>query len=321
MCDHHHHHHHHSEESSLKFFITYASTGWSLYEGKILICYSGMLIASSIFEIITGFQSLDSHIVSEGFHTVFHALCIWSAMIALAYTSKHRSADKYCPFGYSRAQLVAAFGNLIFIFFILFFSFFEAIHEILSDEVSDSNQSLLSTFTLKLVIHCLFFIHLWPYILSKDKYSNDNLGVVGLHCLALLGTELIRILSLYFEVNRLSYPFYHAEAVVNILWMGVMLLIIWPFVGRVGNVLLLCSPSGKIKENIQRKIREISLVEGVVAVKEEKIWMINSSEVIGSIKIEVHGEGKGVVAKTQEIMKSTTSVFIVEIENSDKVEA
>lgn len=319
MCDHHHHHHHHAEESSLKFFLTYASTGWSLYEGKILIFYSAMLVASSVYEVFTGFQTLDSHTVSEGFHTLFHAICIWGAMIALSYSSKHESADKFCPFGYSRAQIIAAFGNLIFIFFINFFSFFEAIHELVTDEPSDTNQSLLSTFSLKLLIHCLFMIHLYPYILSKEKYTNDNLGVAGLHCLGLLGTELIRVLSLYFELSQLAYPLYHSEAILNILWMIVMIVIITPFAVRTGNILLLCSPNGRVKENIQRKIREISLIEGVVVVKEEKIWMLNNSDVVGSVKIEVHGDGKGIVGKTQEIMKGTTSVFIVEVENSDKV--
>jgi Co/Zn/Cd efflux system component len=256
-------------------------------------------------------------VVSEGFHTLFHALCIWAAMIALSYTSKHESPDHFCPFGYSRAQIITAFGNSIFILFISFYSFFEAAHEILSGEASDSNQELLKIFSVKSLIHSLFFIHLWPYLFGKFRFLNDNLGVVALHCLGLLVTELIRVFSLYFEFECLAYPLYHTEAALNIVWIIVACLLIRPFLIRNGNILLLCSPSGKTRENIHKKIREISLVEGVVAVKEEKFWMINSSDVIGSFKVEVHGEGKNVVSRTQEIMKGTTTSLVVEIEKSD----
>jgi Co/Zn/Cd efflux system component len=119
MCDHHHHHHHDSE-TSLSFFFTYATTGWTSAEGRTLVIYSVILFTSSIFEVIFGFNTSDSHVVSEGFHTIFHALCIWSAMIALAYSSKHKKADSFCPFGYSRAQVIAAFGNSMY--FLLVFT-------------------------------------------------------------------------------------------------------------------------------------------------------------------------------------------------------
>ena len=317
MCDHHHHHHHHDSESSLSFFFTYASTGWTSSEGRTLIIYSAILLASSVFEVGFGFSTSDSHVVSEGFHTLFHALCIWAAMIALSYSSKHEKADSFCPFGYSRAQVIAAFGNSIFVLFISFYSFFEAAHEILSGEPSDSNQDLLKIFAGKLLIHCLFFLHLWPYLFGKSRNSNDNLSVVALHCLGLLVTELIRVVSLYFEFECYAYPLFHTESVLNILWIVGVLALIRPFLARTGSILLLCSPAGKLKEGIMKRIREISLVEGVVGVKDERLWMINANEVVGSIKVEVHGEGKGVVARTQDIMKGTTSCLIVEVHKSD----
>ena len=315
MCDH--HHHHHDSETSLSFFFTYASTGWTSAEGRILLIYSVILITSSIFEIIFGFNTSDSHVVSEGFHTIFHALCIWSAMIALAYSSKHEKADSFCPFGYSRAQVIAAFGNSIFILFISLYSFFEAVHEILSGEASDSNQELFKMFTGKLFIHCLFFIHLWPYLFGKSRNSNDNLSVVALHCFGLLVTEMIRVVSLYYEFESSAYPMHYTEQILNVLGIFVVLVLIRPFLYRTANILLLCSLKGKIKEGIMKKIREISLVEGVVGVKDERLWMINANEVVGSIKVEVHGEAKGVVAKTQEIMKGSTTCLIVEVHKSD----
>ena len=128
-------------------------------------------------------------------------------------------------------------------------------------------------------------------LINKDKVPNDNLGVASLHCLGLLITDLIRCFSLYFEFECLSYPFYLTESILNIFWVIALLCLIKPYLSRNGKILLLTSPIGKNKELLVKKIREISLIEGVVSVKEEKMWMIDNFEMVGSIKIEVHGEG------------------------------
>lgn len=340
MCDHHHHHNHdhehkHEHESenehhchghshgsgSIKFFFTYASSGWKISEGRMLILYSGILGLSSLSEVVYGIYTGDTHVATEGFHTLFHALCIWAAMIALAYTINHPAPDSKCSFGYSRAQIIAAFGNSIFAFFIGFFALFEAIHEIITEEISDSNPELLPMLLAKISLHSIFFLKMRKYLFESDKINNDNLGVVSIHCLGLLMTDLIRGLCLYFEFECMAYPLYFTESALNIIWVVALLLLVRPYIQRNGRILLLCSPSGKHKDILVKKIREISLIEGVVGVKEEKMWMIDNQEIVGSLKIEVHGEGKHVVSKANEILKGTLSFVVVEIENSDHIES
>lgn len=323
MCDHHHHHHHHDhdDKTSFKFFFTYATSGWKIFEGKVLIIYSSLLGISSSIEIFSGLYLQDSHVATEGFHTLFHALCIWAAMIALAYGINHPNPDKSASFGYARAQVIAAFGNSIFALFIGFFALFEAVHEIISEEISDSNPEIMPILFGKLALHIVFFLHLRGFLFDNDKLPNDNLGIVALHCLGLLTTDLIRVFSLYFEFECMAYPLYHTESGLNILWVLILMCMVRPYLYKNGRILLMCSPSGKYKEILLKKIREISLIEGVVSVKEEKMWMLNNQEIVGSLKIEVHGEGKNVAAKAEEILNGVLSFVVIEVENSDNIES
>ena len=317
MCDHHHHHHHHDDQISLSFYFTYASFGWKIPEGKLLIIYSSLIGISSIIELGFGIYTGDSHVVSEGFHTLFHGMCIWTAMIALAYTINHSEPDDHCSFGYSRAQIVAAFGNSIFLFFIAFFALFEAVHEIISETISDSNSDILPLIATKILLHSLFFFYLRTNLFESEKNSNDNLGVVALHSLGLLITDIIRGFSLFFELECMAYPIYQTESILNIIWVAALLYLVKPYFYRNGKILLLCTPTGKNKENLVKKIREVSLIEGVVGVKEEKMWLMNNQEMVGSLKIEVHGDGKNVVPKAKEILKGILSHVAIEIEDSD----
>ena len=321
MCDHHHHHHHgHGESASLGFLFSHASIGWRVFEGKLLILYSGLLSISSFLEVLYGLYTGDSHVVTEGFHTLFHGLCIWAAMVALAYSIDHPHPDKSCSFGYSRTQVVAAFGNSIFAFFIGFFAMFEAIHEIVSETISDSNSNLLSVILAKIVLHSLFFFYLRVHLFDSDKSENDNLGVVAIHSLGLLVTDAIRGFSLYFELECMAYPIFHTESALNIIWVIVLLCIVKPYLVRNGKILLLCTPTGKNKELVVKKIREISLIEGVVSVKEEKVWMINNNDIAASLKIEVHGDEKLIVAKAKEILKNAFAYNAIEIDKNDSHE-
>ena len=192
-------------------------------------------------------------------------------MVALAYSYTHSSPNQKYSFGYSRAQIIAAFGNSIFGFFIGLFAMFEAIHEIVSETISDSNSDLLPVIFCKIVVHSYFFFHLRVFLFENEKDSNDNLAVVTLHCLGLLVTDLIRGFSLFFELECSGYPFYHTESFLNIVWVVFLLALLYPYIYRSGKILLLCAPCGKNKELLVKKIREISLIEGVVAVKEEKM--------------------------------------------------
>jgi hypothetical protein len=49
--------------------------------------------------------------------------------------------------------------------------------------------------------------------------------------------------------------------------------------------------------------------------------MMNNSDIVGSLKIEVHGESKHVVAKAKEILKGTLTFVVVELDFSDNLEA
>lgn len=315
MCDHHHHHSHNSP--SLGFFFTYAGSGWGNSEGKLLILYSSLLGLSSILEVVYGLYTSDSHVVSEGFHTMFHGLCIWAAMIALSYTLNHSHPDKSNSFGYSRAEVVAAFGNSIFSFFIGFFALFEAVHEIVTETISDSNSDLLSMIFIRTIIHSVFFFHLRKHLFDTEKTLSDNLGIVALHCLGLLVTDTTRVFSLYFELECQAYPIYLTESFINILWVLILMAIVKPYLVRNGKILLLCTPTGKQKDLLVKKIREISLIEGVVSVKEEKLWMVNNQDIVGSLKIEVHGEAKNVVNKVKAVLKDSLKFVVIETENSD----
>jgi len=326
--EHHHHHHGHSHSHShchghshelgvpVAWTCTYAAKAWDQQEGKLLIVLTSLLVLSSGYQTLCGFMNSDTHLVSEGFHSLFHALGAWGALVALSYSSQHTLPDSRCNFGYERPQLVIAFGNAVFAIFIGAFALIEALQQVFIHE-HGAPTILIWFLVFKTVIEALIFERLRQYV--KHTESNppvfENLGVIALHCLGLLVNDSITVLAAFFDLHEAEFPWKVAPHLLVIVWVLVYLYLLVPYVSRNGRVLLLCSPEGKLKDTLVKKMREVSFLEGVSSIKDEKIWMLSSTTLAGHVTLRVHEDAqpKSIVQKTREILTPVVEFLTVEV--------
>lgn len=323
--DHHHHHHHdHSSGFSLTWTVAYAAKGWQIKEGRLLICLIILLIGSSLYEILSGILKHEGYLISEGFHSLFQSFSVYIALIALSYSLNNSNPDKKCTFGYGRTQVVIAFGNAIFGFFVNIFGIFEIFHHLI-----EGNSEILGSFPvhalmIKVIIEILIYLGLSNYSKNELQTSvSDNLGVISIQCLGLIISECLYITNFYVDFTSLSqfnFPVHVINPSLNALWILISLCLLKPYITKNGRILLMCAPSGDIREEIIKKFREISILEGVREIKNEKLWMINEGALVCSIVIVIEKGAKGetVLEKSQEILNVFSHLNIeIELENTD----
>lgn len=88
-----------------------------------------------------------------------------------------------------------------------------------------------------------------------------------------------------------------------------------PYLIRNGKILLLRSPIGKSKDQIVKKMREVSLIEGVQSIKAERIWMLAANSLVGSIILSIHegADHRAIVQKAHEILSGLIENLNIEI--------
>ncbi|CAG9321015.1 unnamed protein product [Blepharisma stoltei] len=314
---HDHHHHHHGDALSFTWTFTYAAKAWNHPEGKLLITFVCVLIGSCIFEIASGTFNSDSRLVSDGFRSGFHGLSVYAGLIGLAYGLNHDKPDKKCTFGYDRTQIVVAFGNAIFGFFIGIFELLESMHELANGPRAHTGTDSLFLLFFKVIFEAFIYVNIRKFM---DNNGNrppiyDNLGVIAIQCFSAFVSESLYLISTFLNLEEAIFPFYCIEPLLNSLWTISTIFMLKPYLFRNGNILLLKSPLGKAKDLLVKKEREVSLIEGVQSIKSEKVWMLTANSLVGAIKLSIH-EGSDpsvIIQKTHEILSGVIEHLNIEV--------
>jgi len=143
----------------------------------------------------------------------------------------------------------------------------------------------------------------------------DNLGVIAIQCLGLIITESLYMMNFYIETHEFAVPLNVIKPALNATWILACLCLLQPYIFRNGKILLLCAPKGNLKADIEKKLREISILEGVIKIKSEKIWMLTGDLLAGSISLLIHNEANSqeITMKSQDIMNGIIQHLAIEI--------
>lgn len=184
-----------------------------------MISFVVVLLSSCVLEIVSGVYNDDIHLVSDGFRSGFHGMCVYFGLIGFTYAINHDQADKKCTYGYERTQVVVAFGNAIFALFIGIFELLETLHILANGPRTHTETSSLFVLSFKVIFELFIFTNLKKYLDNNDNRPPiyDNLGVITIQCLSVLVSETLYIFTTYLDLDDWGFPFYYLEPFVNII--------------------------------------------------------------------------------------------------------
>ena len=323
---HEHHHHHHSQGSLLLFAVSYVGKGWKagIPEAKWLAVFSLVIAVLGVMEVVQGIWTGVFHLITEGFHTLMHSVCVAVSVLALSYSRLHTLPDSKSSYGSDRAETIAAFTNGVFLIFISGFAIIEDCHDLVSwiptaDPVT-ANPILL----LRSIAELVTFLRVAHYFDRKESMTptQQNLGVLSLHIVGMLISDTIAMGGEVYGLHQHDGPLRGVESLAELAWYLGAICCVVPYIRHTGKVLLLCSPQGKSRAALTKALRDVSFLEGVVTIRKQYFWLLTDTSIVGSLVLSVHDDANvpGVVTKSHQILDPLVENLTIQVEN-ERLEA
>lgn len=297
-------------------------------------------LSFAFVELFYGIVTNSLGLISDSFHMFFDCTGLMAGLAASVIT-KWRANDKY-PYGYLRAEVLAGFINGLFLLFISFFIFSEAV-ERLVEPPEVKHERLLVVSVLGLIVNLVgIFIfqhgghghshggggdhghshgggakdsghghsHTANGGHSHHGHSHDNavgsdsqiMKGVFLHILADTLGSVGVIIS---AVLMYLFDWMIADPICS-LFIAVMIAIsVWGLIKESAMVLMQRQPR-ELDHLLPDCYNKVMQLDGVQGVQETRFWTLCTKYYIGGVKLEVSTEcdAKYVVSHTQMIFRS-----------------
>lgn len=317
---HHHHHHHHDHGSLLCFATTYLIKGWQAgySEARWLTLFAIVIITLGALEVTQGFWTGVFHLITEGFHTILHGVCVAVAVLAMCYSRLHQLPDSKSSYGSHRAEIIAAFSNAVFLIFIAGFAVIEGMHTIFEDMPNSEPITANPILLLRAIAELVIFLRVVHHFDRKEVMTptQQNLGVLTLHLVGMLLSDVISMGSELYGLHQHAGPERLVEPVVNMTWYIWAVAAVIPYITHNGKILLLCTPQGKIRGPLTKALRDVSFIEGVVSIRKQYFWMLTDTSIVGSLTLHVHNDANiaAIVTKCHSVLDPLIENLTVQVE-------
>lgn len=318
--DHHHHHHHGSQDSLLCFALNYVVKSWQagFSEARWLSLFALFITCLGALEVVQGVWTGVFHLITEGFHSVLHAVCVTTAVLAMGYSRLHQLPDSKSSYGSDRAEIITAFSNGVFLIFIAVFAIMEGSHTIWDEPLNVEPITANPILLLRSITELVIFMRIAHYLDRKEVMTptQQNLGVLSLHIAGMLVSDVISMGCELYGLHQHTGPLRLVEPVANIVWYLWAISSVIPYISHNGKLLLLCSPQGKARAALTKALRDVSFIEGVVAIRQQYFWLRTDSCVVGSLVLCVHHDANtsAVVTKCHSMLGALVENLTVQVE-------
>lgn len=206
-------------------------------------------ILLSIFQIIGGILSGSLSLIADALHNFTDAITIGLGLFARIIG--RRPADKIRSFGYKRAEMIAAFINVISLIIIGFFLIYEAILRFIEPSVI-SGKLVIIVASIALIVDLATTI-----ITAYLSRESTNMKVVYLHNLTDTLASVAVIIGGFFI---LKYDMYWIDTFLTLLIALYILIQSFLLTPNILNFFMDGTPKGINIDQIKKKIEEIDLV-------------------------------------------------------------
>jgi len=206
-------------------------------------------ILLSIFQIIGGILSGSLSLIADALHNFSDAITIGLGLFARIIG--RRPADEIRSFGYKRAEMIAAFINVISLIIIGFFLIYEAILRFIEPSVI-SGKLVIIVASIALIVDLATTI-----ITAYLSRESTNMKVVYLHNLTDTLASIAVIIGGFFI---LKYDMYWIDTFLTLLIALYILIQSFLLTPDILNFFMDGTPKGINIDQIKKKIEEIDLV-------------------------------------------------------------
>lgn len=286
----------------------------------------GFLLLNLTFafvELIYGVWTNSLGLISDSFHMFFDCTGLMAGLVATVIT-KWKANDKY-SYGYVRAETLAGFINGLFLLFISFFIFSEAV-ERLVEPPEVKHERLLVVSILGFIVNLVgifVFQHGGPgghghshdgghghshdgghghSHGKKDGERSQIMQGVFLHILAdTLGSVGVIVSAILMQI----FGWMIADPVCSIFIAILIALSVGSLVADSVAILMQRSPKA-LDHSLPDAYQKVRQLEGVQGVQETHFWTLCSNYYCGGLKLEVssNADAKYIVSHTQMIFRS-----------------
>ena len=218
----------------------------------------------SIFQIIGGILSGSLSLIADALHNFSDAITIGLGLFARIIG--RRPADKIRSFGYKRAEMIAAFINVISLIIIGFFLIYEAILRFIEPNII-SGKLMIIVASIALIVDLATTI-----ITAYLSRESTNMKVVYLHNLTDTLASVAVIIGGFFI---LKYDMYWIDAFLTLLIALYILLQSFMLTPDILNFFMDGTPKGINIDQIKKKVEEIDLV---IDMHDIHVWGIDEEQ-------------------------------------------
>eukprot|EP00943_MAST-04B_sp_MAST-4B-sp1_P005497 g5497.t1 len=299
---------------------------------KTLFIYLCLNTIGLIFQVIIAWTSNSLALLGHAFHTMFDCIGVVVACAGEIYYH-HDDENDYFTFGLSRVPVLAAFTNAAFLFFTATFLALQVLHRLSTPQVVKP-WGLVFVVFFGLVIKLLgLFLFIQGGLLSlKNIFRNgsiSNSNVISSSNfnkrnsnlnmeILLIGvfSDLIRSAGILITSSTL-HLWQHSDTAASLIISFLMVRTVLPTLQSSAKILLQCAPDTTVtKATVERCVRHLSNIEGVLEVREERYWTIDGTACTGTFCIRAHenADEQAILKKAEILCKPTFKYLNVQIE-------
>ena len=287
--------------------------------------YLCIKLAYTLLTLTVGLLSLSTHLTSLAFKQLFDCTAILFSLYARILTRSgpsqpvSSSAATAYSYGYGRHELVAAFTNAIFLFFVATFTAIELFHALTSGEGAEADGEgggrWLVALGLGLAVVSGGLLLRWSNMASA-RTSHD----LNMHSLWLFAVNdaLAHGFTLLAVVLPALSPSIHSASLTCLLYLthaaSLVYLNIPLFSVSSGTLLQRTPPS--LQQQLDRGMRSVSFLDGVLEVRNSHFWAVGLDGCIGSVSVRVR-EGvdeAGVRREVRDVLGKCVTDLTVQVE-------
>ena len=287
--------------------------------------YLTLKLAYTLQTLTIGLLALSTHLTSLAFKQFFDCTAIAFSLYSLLLTrSPSVSQSAAAPtaaysYGYGRHELVAAFTNAIFLFFVATFTAIELFHALTSGEGSEAELEgsgrWLVVLGLLLGVASAGLLLRWSSV-SAARTSHD----VNMHSLWLFAVNdcITHGFTLLAALLPAISPSIHPASLTCLLYLTQASSLIYltiPLFTVSSSTLLQRTPP-HLQQQLDRAMRSVSFLDGVLEVRSSHFWCVGLEGCVGSVSVRVR-EGvdeAGVRREVRDVLGKCVTDLTVQVE-------
>lgn len=245
-------------------------------------------VALTFAQIIGGVISGSLALIADALHNLSDAISLVIALIAQKISIKEH--DAFMTFGYKRAEVIAAFTNLITLVLVGFYLIYEALWRLNSPQVIEGwTVIIVASIALAIDVVTAFL----TYSVSKDSV---NIRVAFLHNVSDALASLAVIIT---GILILLYEWYFVDTLLTLLIASYVLIQAYSMLPSVINILMQGAPKDVCIEDVLKTMQE---TKGIVNVHHLHLWQLDEHH--NALEAHVVLESVNNLEKIKEELKS-----------------